>query len=46
MYTISNRFHSYNIFNYPCIELPNGAKCNPRFYWHCVSLGILDPNKD
>lgn len=46
MYTISNRFRSYNIFNYPCIELPNGAKCNPRFYWHCVYLGILDPNKD
>lgn len=28
-------------WNYPCIDLPNGAKCNADFFWYCVKLGIL-----
>ena len=28
-------------FDYCSIELPNGAKCNPNFFWECVRLGIL-----
>ena len=27
--------------NYCIIDLPNGAKCNPNFFWECVRLGIL-----
>lgn len=46
MYTISSYRRIRNYFDYPCIELPNGAKCNPGFYWLAVHLGILDPNKD
>ena len=31
-------------FDYACITLPNGAKCNPGFFWECVRLGILSPD--
>lgn len=46
MYTISNYRPIRNYLDYPCIELPNGAKCNPGFYWLAVHYGILDPDKD
>lgn len=51
LYTIeTNYYKMYRRFlkryNYCCIELDNGIKCNHSFYWYCVELGIIDPYKD
>lgn len=49
LYTISTRKPNYRRIMQAIgnsITLPNGAKCNSAFYWHCVTLGIIDPDMD
>ena len=49
LYTISTRKPNYHRIMQAIgnsITLPNGTKCNSAFYWYCVTLGIIDPDKD
>lgn len=41
--TIATKYvrRRYNRFNYACIEMPNGMKCNPNFWMYCIEKGIL-----